>query len=166
MHKTISHFVDIFEKQELEYLIKDCDESLDKAITNDFWEDNVKQYSTDVMTFNIKPGSKSFDIIKDKCISLFNSTPYSMSYYYWKEGGYIPWHDDGKHQAAFTAYLNSDWKIEYGGLFQYSIIGPVKTIFPFQNTGVYQYGGVGHSTTIQAKGSPIRKSIQCFFKNI
>lgn len=165
MHKTISHITHIFDKEELEYLVKDCDQSLDKAKTNDFWVDEVKEYSTEVKTFNIEPDSKSFNIIKDKCISLFNSIPYSISYYYWSEGGYIPWHNDGEHQAAFTAYLTPDWRIEYGGLFQYSIIGPVKTIFPFQNTGVYQYGGVEHSTTIQAKDSPIRKSIQCFFKN-
>lgn len=166
MHKTISHFIHIFEEHELEYLLKDCNESLDKAKPNDFWVEEVKQFSTEVKTFSIPPGSKSFNIINDKCISLFKTEPHSISYNYWEEGGYIPWHNDGEHQAAFTAYLTPDWRIEYGGLFQYSIIGPVKTIFPFQNTGVYQYGGVEHSTTIQSKDSPIRKSIQCFFKNI
>ena len=33
MHKTISHITHIFDKEELEYLVKDCDQSLDKAKT-------------------------------------------------------------------------------------------------------------------------------------
>ena len=77
---------------------------------------------------------------------------------------YIPWHDDDNHSAAFSVYLTPDWKFDYGGLFQYNLTDSIKTILPQQNTGVYQYGGVPHSTTIQAENSPIRKSIQCWFK--
>ena len=54
--------------------------------------------------------------------------------------------------------------MKYGGLFQYQVDGEVITKNPILNTGVYQVGGIDHSTTIQSPESPLRKSIQCWYK--
>ena len=163
MSKSITHIIDIFNKKDLGILLSDCNESFSKAIPNDYWEDGVKGYSSTVKTFSLKPNSRALSIVVNKCVELFGEEPFSLLYYYWLEGGYIPWHTDENYSGAFTIYLTPDWEYQYGGLFQYNLTGPTNTILPYQNTGVYQNGGVPHSTTIQAKGSPIRKSIQCWF---
>lgn len=163
MTKSISHIIDIFDKKDLDFLLSDCNESLSEAVPNDYWIEGVKGYSSTVKTFSLEYNSKALSIVNKKCLELFGEKPYSVFYYYWQEGGYIPWHNDDDYKAAFSIYLTPDWRFDYGGLFQYNLIGPIKTILPFQNTGVYQNGGVSHSTTIQAKGSPVRKSIQCWF---
>ena len=165
MSKGISHIIEVFNKKELGFLLSDCNESFSEAVLNDYWKKEVKGYSSTVKTFSLKPNSRALSIVVNKCVELFGEEPYGIFYYYWSEGGYIPWHSDNDHKAAFSIYLTPDWKYDYGGLFQYNLIGPIKTILPFQNTGVYQTGGVPHSTTIQAESSPIRKSIQCWFDN-
>ncbi len=164
MSKSLSHIIDVFDEKDLNFLLSDCNESFNKSVINDYWGKEVKEYSSKVKTFSFKNNTKAVSIVLSKCLELFGQEPYSIYYYYWLQGGYIPWHDDDNHSAAFSVYLTPDWKFDYGGLFQYNLTDSIKTILPQQNTGVYQYGGVPHSTTIQAENSPIRKSIQCWFK--
>ena len=165
MFKSITSLYNIFNNKELDLLVKEANllAQSDKIKINDFWIKEVTQYSKPIYMYNINPTDKSFKIINKKSKELFGIEPDSIFYYFWGPGSYIPWHDDAYTHSALTIYLNEDWDIKYGGLFQYEVNGEVVTKSPILNTGVHQVGGINHSTTIQSPESPLRKSIQCWF---
>ena len=165
MFKSITDLYSIFDNKELALLVKEANllAQSSNTIVNDFWVEEVREYSKPVYTYNITSTDKSFKIINKKSKDLFGIVPDGIFYYFWGPGSYIPWHDDTNYYSALTIYLNEDWNIKYGGLFQYKVEEEVTTKIPRLNTGVYQVGGIEHSTTIQSPDSPLRKSIQCWY---
>ena len=166
MFRSITNLYNVFDKEELDLLVDEANLLIKSSKTkiNDFWVEEVRQYSKPVYTYNITNIDKSFKIINKKSKQLFGIEPDGIFYYFWGPGSYIPWHNDTNYHSALTIYLNEQWDTRYGGLFQYQINGEVTTKVPTINTGVYQVGGIDHSTTIQSPDSPIRKSIQCWYK--
>lgn len=165
MYKSITSLFDVFNDSELDYLVKDINSKITEGKTsrNVDWGKEVVDYSKPIETFSLKQGQKNYDIISSKSKEITGKTPKLISYYIWGPGSYIPWHNDYLYNAALTLYLNEDWNSGFGGLFQYEINNQINTFIPTINTGVYQVGGINHSTTIQSSFSPLRKSIQCWF---
>jgi len=131
---------------------------------NTFWSKHVKEFSKPVFVHNIQDAS-IVDEVRANLLRLGIKRPMKNVFmYFWIPGSYIPWHKDAKYTAALTIYLNKFWKVEYGGLFQFTTTSNVvETIVPSGNAGVYQEGGVPHSTTIVANNAPVRRTLQVFF---
>jgi len=130
---------------------------------NKNWNSTIIQNSKPVLIHDIK-NNYLLSLIKNKLVEIgINQEPKGMMFYYWKEGSYIPWHTDKSHSAGLTIYLNNEWYYSNGGLFLYAIDDKIKTIIPKKNLGVFQTGGVPHSTTIVSENK-VRKTLQLFFK--
>lgn len=164
--KSVTQLNSIFDTKDLDYLIEDTNRVLlhkEETNTNFFWDDSVKEFSVPIQIKELKPSTKPYEIINRQVFELVKKKPESINYYFWGPGSYIPWHNDAKYSSALTIYLNEKWNIIDGGLFQYIFNNNIYTVIPRLNTGVLQSGGVFHSTTIQSKNSPVRKSIQIWF---
>ena len=96
---------------------------------------------------------KGYSVEPDNCWVLF---------YYWMEGSYIPWHNDHSYKAAFTFYLNKDWRPEWQGFFMYREGEEIKAIQPAPNRVVHNREKVEHCTTPVLASSYLRATLQVF----
>lgn len=131
---------------------------------NTSWDKGIKDFSKPVFVHTIQDASIRNEVQANLLRLGIKRPMKNVMLYFWIPGSYIPWHDDGIYTAGLTIYLNEFWKVEYGGLFQFTTTSNVvETIVPSGNMGVYQEGGVPHSTTVVAKHAPVRRTIQVFF---
>ena len=132
---------------------------------NTSWDKGIKDFSKPVFVHTIQDASIRNEV-QANLLRLGIKRPINdVMLYFWIPGSYIPWHKDGIYTAGLTIYLNEFWKVEYGGLFQFTTTSNVvETIVPSGNMGVYQEGGVPHSTTVVAKHAPVRRTLQVFFQ--
>jgi len=132
---------------------------------NTSWGKGVKDFSKPVFVHTIQDASIRNEVQANLLRLGIKRPMKDVMLYFWIPGSYIPWHHDGIHTAGLTIYLNEFWKVEYGGLFQFTTTSNVvETIVPSGNVGVYQEGGVPHSTTVVAKHAPVRRTLQVFFQ--
>ena len=87
----------------------------------------------------------------------------SASFFYFTEHSFIPWHDDGGHDAAMTIYLSSHDEND-GGYFLYKEEDELRAIAPKQNRAVLQENSVRHATTAVHSRASLRKTLQIFCK--
>lgn len=132
---------------------------------NTFWDKGIKGFSKPVFVHTIIDASIRNEV-QANLLRLGIKRPIEfVMLHFWIPGSYIPWHTDGVYTAGLTIYLNEFWKVEYGGLFQFTTTSNVvETIVPSGNVGVYQEGGVPHSTTVVAQHAPVRRTLQVFFQ--
>jgi len=155
----------VFSDKDFDYIKKESDNVFKSKnfISNTFWSKDIKDYSKEVYIHNIE-NSKLKNIITKELYNIgIKNHIKSLMFYYWEQGTYIPWHKDSSHGAGMTIYLNDSWNYENGGLFLYELNNKIETIVPKKNLGVFQIGGVPHSTTIVSEKNKIRKTLQVFF---
>ena len=132
---------------------------------NTSWDKGIKDFSKPVFIHTIQDASIRNEVQANLLRLGIKRPMKGVKLYFWIPGSYIPWHNDGIYTAGLTIYLNKFWKVEYGGLFQFTnTSNVVETIVPSGNVGVYQEGGVPHSTTVVAKHAPVRRTLQVFFQ--
>lgn len=149
--------------KEINHLSKTMYKNKDYEI-NSSWVKGIKGFSKPVFVHTINDASIHKRLKSNLSNVGINRPIKGAMLYFWIPGSYIPWHNDVIYTAGLTIYLNDYWKIEYGGLFQfYTKPNVVETITPSANLGVYQEGGVPHSTTVVAKNAPVRRTLQVFF---
>ena len=135
--------------------------------TNASWTKDIIKDSFPVLIHRIYTESDFFK----KCIDQIESkTNYrvkcnTIMIYYWTRFSYIPWHNDGMHDAALTVYLNDQWDRDYGGFFLYEEEDEIKAIIPKRNFGILQKGGTKHCTTPVNFDGKMRITIQTFLEN-
>ena len=141
-------------------------DSADSKIWNT-WSEQIRDWSKPVNIIDVPSDlqEKVYDDLKLHHLHMGGDVfvPTNMMFYYWLPGSYIPWHRDSSHEAGMTLYLNNNWLIKYGGLFNYYKENSIRGIKPKKNLGVLQVGGIGHSTTIISSTAPIRRTLQIFF---
>lgn len=91
--------------------------------------------------------------------------PCSLLVYDWSPGSFIPWHDDGHVEAAFTLYLTEEWDPEWGG--QYLSAEPGKEDYgvwfaPKKNRLILNRNNM-HRTVATSPVSGRRLAVQGFF---
>ena len=96
-------------------------------------------------------------------VGISNQFPKVMSYL-WHPLSYIPWHNDGHHQASATIYLNEVWDLDWGGYFLWKEGGEIRTTPPVFNRLIVSSENVEHSTTLTTVDAPLRQTVQIFFK--
>jgi len=163
VHRVQGFFLDEQYTTVLEHSI-DVLKSRKDVVKNDSWGYDLKAFSQPVLLHTLEEDSKPYSIIEERSNRFFKKTPSRILYHFWSPGSFINWHIDSEYKNALTVYLNDDWEVTYGGLFQHYNNKEVETIIPYGNTGVFIDNTVLHSTTIQSKDSPTRISIQCWFK--
>lgn len=127
---------------------------------NTSWGKGVKDFSKPVFVHTIQDASIRNEVQANLLRLGIKRPMKDVMLYFWIPGSYIPWHHDGIHTAGLTIYLNKFWKVEYGGLFQFTTTSNVvETIVPSGNVGVYQEGGV---RTAQRSSPP--SMLQVFFQ--
>jgi hypothetical protein len=90
----------------------------------------------------------------------------SVMVFLWTAGSYIPLHSDGNandHRKVFTSYLNPEWSVEYGGIFNYldKNDNQWKILVPSQGLLVYNDTDEPHFTT-PVNEKNLRVSLQIF----
>lgn len=171
MQNSNPHIINnVFSKSDIKYINSrslDIMDNLNELPTNSkLWEFDIIEYSNDVFIHQIQPTDSIYNLIRKKCISIVGYPPKGFLFYYWTAGSYIPWHTDKNYSFVSTVYLNKDWNVYDGGLFQYiDSKKNVNTITPKYNSWVGQYSGLPHSTTITNSNTPIRRTLQIFFEN-
>jgi hypothetical protein len=139
-----------------------------KTETNFSWHPSIVKDSRPVIIYEVNTALKEKikkNLFEKNLISdvLKNLSP---MVYVWTPGSYIPLHTDGgldQDRQGFTAYLNKEWSVEYGGLFNYlsKKDNIWKTLLPHQGFLVYNDENEAHFTTPVHEGN-IRFSLQIF----
>jgi hypothetical protein len=93
-----------------------------------------------------------------KTINLIPDITYTLGGRY----SYIPWHNDGNHEAAITIYMNDYWDREWAGAFIYKDGDEYKAIYPEYNKAVFFKSPLDHCTTMPNIQAPLRESLQIF----
>jgi Rps23 Pro-64 3,4-dihydroxylase Tpa1-like proline 4-hydroxylase len=164
--KIINNFLDI-------NLIKKIEEYVNNNLqlhtwkTNLCWKDSIKKNSsqvsilnlTDVVEFSI-PIKKLYNEI----ILETKSLKFSLCFYVWHNLSFIPFHKDGGYSIASTIYLNQTWEKDFGGLFLYEESNEIKAIVPKFNMCLINEVNINHGTSLIAINSPLRLTLQVFFK--
>lgn len=129
------------------------------------WNNNIHDNyaSGPIMTHPIE--GHSLEVINEICENNFNLTPTTSSYQYYFEGGYIPWHDDGRWNLAVTVFLQ-DYPREYGGMFCYLDKPETENVIsPSIKAGrAILQKDVWHHVTPVTRRATVRQSLQLFFK--
>ena len=127
------------------------------------WDKSIIHKSSVVLITHINNAVVK-NILDNKIFNAFNKTPLSYMYYYWTNGSYIPWHDDGHQGSAATLYMNCEWDKDWGGYYMYeSNESEIKAVKPEKNLFILQHNHTPHCVTPVIQGSPHRVSIQIFF---
>jgi len=127
--------------------------------SNASWNPNVVNTSHSVLVHEIE----DLNVLEplQQTLDEYTITP---CFYYWTQMSYIPWHNDGGHDAAMTIYL-SDHDENDGGYFMYEKDdGTIEAVAPKPNRAIFQADGVRHSVTSVNLGVPVRRTIQIFMK--
>lgn len=126
-------------------------------------EINDDRASGPVMTHPIGPDNAK--IINEVCLERFGVVPHSIAHQYYFEGAYIPWHDDGSWDFAVTVFLQK-WLRKYGGMFCYLEDSESETVVSpkIQPRRAIVQQRVWHHVTPVNRRSPVRQSLQLFFK--
>jgi len=168
-----------------EDLYKECIETARKLLnspsqcfsTNRFWDYDIVKDSFPVIIHSINTDTQLYNRLKDEILTKIKSDLEGKQisiqenpeflFYYWTRYSYIPWHNDAKHYAALTIYLNEVWHPDWGGYFMYMENGidtnTIKAIMPKKNNAMLQYGGVYHTTTAVNFDGETRITLQVFF---
>ena len=144
--------------------MKDCGNLSTFKTNYTIWDKRIVDQSSIVLVHDIID-QRIVDILNRSVKVKFNNLPVSYMYYYWTNGSYIPWHEDGHATHAGTLYLNEKWDRNWGGYYMYeSNDGNIKALKPESNLFVLQHNSTPHCTTATTQGSDIRVSVQMFFK--
>jgi hypothetical protein len=131
------------------------------------WQSNLTLGRGNIDIYHITENydSEVYEIVVDRLKKITDLVPSMLAFYYWHPESFISWHSDDIHAGGATIYLNETWDKDNGGLFLYrENIDPIKGVIPKLNRCVFQTGGLPHTTTSTHWNSPIRKSMQVFFK--
>ena len=148
--------------EEANFIFKDRNSRYKTNLTH--WHSNIVLDSKAVLIYNLQPNNcKSFNIISKYCQQHFNLIPLGVMFYYWTQGSYIPWHNDGHFKKAGTLYLNENWDKDWGGLYLATENQTQTIIIPKSNLFTLQFDNMFHSTTPTSTTAPIRITAQMFF---
>ena len=128
------------------------------------WESKLTGSSNAVLTYGLEPSSEVFSLLSKNLQNTLNSIPLSIMFYYWSPGSYINWHTDGHYSKAATLYLNDKWDKNGGGYYMASQNSIITAIKPERNLLIFQSDNIEHCTTSTHNNSPIRATVQIFFK--
>ena len=129
------------------------------------WPSNIVHDSKAVLIYDLtSSNSISYNLILKTCQEKLNKTPLYIMVYYWTIGSYIPWHNDDNFDSAGTLYLNENWDLNWGGLYNCINQEKIEIILPEYNLLVEQFDKMFHSTTPLSSLAPFRVTIQIFFK--
>lgn len=163
MNNTVIVYDEFFNRSDLS---KINEHSLEIYLNKKYKDSNWStiDYSKPILNYELPIVSESYNIIKNRIKKITDDDIYSIMFYFGPPGSYVIWHNDYIYSSAISVYLNEEWDYRNGGNFNYEIDGTIHTVVPRLNTGVYQSGGVYHSTTITTPNSDIRRSVQVFLK--
>ena len=167
--KVIKNF---FNNEDLKSIKEYCDDifdnnnSLFKASLD--WDARLlKSVKSDVLSYLLTEtiDNEIYKLIYSMLVSQFDFKIKAIKFHYFLQESNIQWHNDSDHGAGATIYLNQKWNREDGGLFLYQKKNEdISIILPEMNKCIFQSGAVEHATTPTFNHSPVRKSIQVFFK--
>lgn len=170
MTDAITKYYDFFDDAEVDYISNKSLEIINNPNSTyrtnyTSWRNEIIDDSSIVLVYDIVE-ENILEIVNRVCENKIGRKPTSqLMFYYWSNGGYIPWHNDAHVSNACTIYLNPEWNLEDGGLYQYIESDEIKTVFPKYNLCVLQNNHTLHATTPTKAGAPWRRSMQFFFKN-
>lgn len=169
MYEVIDNFFEPDELQRvIEYFEDVCLDNPQLFTGKDVWTPRLSENSqNDTFVYHLerKIDTDIFDWLEGYMINRFDKVPSNMRFYQYMPGSHIDWHRDGEKNGAASIYLNEDWKKEYGGLFLWrEEDGSFRGELPKMNRCLYDLAGAVHSTTPTYKTSPVRRSLQVFFK--
>jgi len=130
------------------------------------WDQVIVQDSArvDVFPLNHTPFYKNIIKCYADYTDLKKHPEIYVNYYKWHPGSFIPFHNDGFYTLSSSIYLNESWDKNYGGLFLYEKGKDLKAYVPKYNSAVINNKKIPHGTSISSPTSPIRETIQIFFK--
>lgn len=138
-------------------------------ISNFVWKNYIVLESAPVLLYTLD--SENTPFFDELVNEIETKTQYTLTvpivnFYIWTNSSYIPWHDDGLYSAGLTIYLNTEWDLNWGGLFLYKEENnEIKSVAPQKNRAVLQEGGVPHSVTMTTSSASYRYTLQLFFKH-
>lgn len=89
----------------------------------------------------------------------------SIQYYEWNQLSQINWHNDGRHDAGITVYLNEKWDENWGGFFCWKGDGDVRHfILPTFNRAIIVRGSLKHHVSLISPYADARKTLQVWLK--
>jgi Rps23 Pro-64 3,4-dihydroxylase Tpa1-like proline 4-hydroxylase len=167
--KVIKKF---FNNEDLKIIKEYCDDIFDNNNSlfkaSHYWNPILlKSVKSDVLSYRLTEtiDNEIYRLIYSMLVSQFDFKIKEMHFYYFLQESNIQWHDEGYHAAGATIYLNQKWNKEDGGFFLYQKKNEdISIILPEMNKCIFQSGAVEHATTPTFNHSPVRKSIQVFFK--
>lgn len=132
--------------------------------SNADWQPAIVRASTGVLIRDFGGGIGETLLALLHQRQIIESRSYSLSLYAWLPGSYIPWHNDGRHAAAVTVYLNQYWDRDWGGLFLYEDTdGAIHAVVPRFNLGLRNSANLRHATTpVTADAVEPRYTLQLF----
>ena len=167
--KVIKKF---FNNEDLKSIKEYCDDIFDNNNSlfkaSHYWDPMLlKSVKSDVLSYQLTEtmDNEIYRLIYSMLVSQFDLEIQVIHFYYFLQESNIQWHNDGGHSAGATIYLNQKWNKKDGGFFLYQKKNEdISIILPEMNKCVFQSGAVAHATTPTFNHSPVRKSIQVFFK--
>jgi Rps23 Pro-64 3,4-dihydroxylase Tpa1-like proline 4-hydroxylase len=170
--KSINNNVIVFNNVLSDVLLKECVDYTNYCIKEDIysttnkesWDNGIVENSEEIKI--IKLFEMNIKLQEKICYELSNkyemlTEGLKINIHIMREGCYINDHTDNHVVYAFTIYLNDDWNIENGGIFQYDIENTVYGVFPRYNTMVMIQDNIHRVTKIRKDVTRI--TIQGFY---
>ena len=133
-----------------------------------FWNEDILAKGKEVCILDLENFKDRFiKIYRDKKIVNNNLQIKGVFFYVWGRGSFIPFHNDGVHEAASSIYLNDIWDPDDGGLFLWrDELNNLNVIEPEYNKMIFNSNKISHSVTmITPFSEQLRYTVQIFFKS-
>lgn len=163
--KIVKNF---FNDDDIQQVKQFCEEVQDQVdfTSKGRWSDHLTIGRGNVNVYDLHPSldEEIHSIVYNRMVEEFSMEPGAILFHFWQPESFITWHDDYSHAGAATVYLNEQWDINNGGLFLYDEGNGIRGEVPKFNKCVFQKDSTPHCTTATHWKSPVRKSLQVFFK--